>query len=355
MDKKDVLFPAIFYQYILPDWICAIVLFLAIACYGDPDTVEKFEEYKKSSQAKLQSMEEERKNSKLAVDRQNFLLQKHIQSLVQEISHLKADFNIISLNFNSLEFHRDAAKASGLVRQVPASIAMLPQKCADKASGPDSKVHADNSSKQKLAQMASVPVRQVPPAQQGFRVPEQNHTVVIMSAAAASNSEVATEKVVRNGNGFQKEQTHASKKFSNQIGFISKEENRGGRPVPGSSSFIRPNRIDTSTAQVEKLLSGDYLTFYMGNLSYRANDATLKSAIENRFPITVDQAVVAYSSDGRSRGCAFVTVRWKEYLNSYSDPNTHSLVQKFCHCLTGKPLFGRPVFVELACNQRRGG
>jgi len=111
----------------------------------------------------------------------------------------------------------------------------------------------------------------------------------------------------------------------------------------------------TSTAQVKKLLSGDYLTFYIGNLSYRANDVTLKTAIESRFPIKVDQAVVAYSSDGRSRGCAFATVRWKEYLDSHADSKSQSLVQKLRHRMTGKPLFGRPVFVELDCNQRRGG
>jgi RNA recognition motif-containing protein len=178
-----------------------------------------------------------------------------------------------------------------------------------------------------------------------------------MSAVVASTSEIAPEKVVRNGKGFQVEHNHGrvSEKVKHHGGISSKEENRGGRPVPGSSSFVRANQMDTSTAQVKKLLSGDYLTFYMGNLSYRANDVTLKTAIEHRFPITVDQAVVAYSSDGRSQGCAFVTVRWKEYLNSHSDSNSQSLVQKFCLSMTGKPLFGRPVFVELACNQRRGG
>ena len=140
-------------------------------------------------------------------------------------------------------------------------------------------------------------------------------------------------------------------------GIPSKEEQREGRPIPGSSNFRRENRMDTSTAEVKKLLSGDYLTFYMGNLSYRANDMTLKTAIENRISIKVDQAVIACSSDGRSRGCAFVTVRWKDYLNSHSDSNLTSdgLVQSFCNRLTGKPLFGRPVFVELACSQRRGG
>jgi hypothetical protein len=113
--------------------------------------------------------------------------------------------------------------------------------------------------------------------------------------------------------------------------------------------------MDTSTVQVKKSLAGDYLTFYMGNLSSRANDVTLKAAIENRFPIKVDQAVVTFSSNGRFRGCAFVTVRWKEYFNLHSDSNLQSIVQKFCHSMPGKPLFGRPAFVELACNQRRGG
>lgn len=105
----------------------------------------------------------------------------------------------------------------------------------------------------------------------------------------------------------------------------------------------------------KKILAGDYLTFYMGNLSYRANDVTLKRSIEARFPISVDQAVIAYSSDGKSRGCAFVTVRWKEYLQKQAQVDSQIFVKQFCERLTGQPLFGRPVFVELACNQRRGG
>jgi len=113
--------------------------------------------------------------------------------------------------------------------------------------------------------------------------------------------------------------------------------------------------VDLTSAKAKKILSGDFLTFYMGNLSYRANDSNLKTAIEKRFPISVDQAVVAFSSDNRSRGCAFVTVRWSDYLKKQPNSNSHLLVQKFCDCLTGKPLFGRPVFVELACSQRRGG
>ena len=122
-------------------------------------------------------------------------------------------------------------------------------------------------------------------------------------------------------------------------------------------SFRREKRMDASSVEVNKLLSGDYLTFYIGNLSYRANDVSVKTAVENRSPIKVDQAVIAYSSDGKSRGCAFVTVRWKDFRNSQSVSklDEEGLVQDICKRLTGKPLFGRPVFVELAFSQRRGG
>ena len=150
----------------------------------------------------------------------------------------------------------------------------------------------------------------------------------------------------------------SSKEEKNRGGIHSKEENRGGRPLPGSSSFVREHPVDMSSENAKKLLSGDFLTFYLGNLSYRANDTNLKAAIEKRIPmISVDQAVVAFSSDGRSRrrGCAFVTVRWSDYLKSQSLSNSQLLVQKFCDRLTGKSLLGRPVFVELACSQRRGG
>ena len=90
---------------------------------------------------------------------------------------------------------------------------MQSQKCAVKAFGPFSKVPADKLSKQKLATMALVPVRQVPPAQQSSCVPEQTNTVAFMSAVVASTSEAAANKVVRKGNGFQVEQSLVSKKF----------------------------------------------------------------------------------------------------------------------------------------------
>ena len=138
-------------------------------------------------------------------DKQYSKLQIQFWSLFQEISLLKAELDVFSSHFNSLDSSPgiSAVQASGHVRQVPATINMQSQKCAAKAFGPISKVPADNLSKQKLATMASVPVRQVPPAQQSTGVPEQTNTVAFMSAVVASTSEAAANKVVCKGNGFQ--------------------------------------------------------------------------------------------------------------------------------------------------------
>jgi len=265
---------------------------------------------------------------------------------------------------------RAASKALGPVSKVPARVTSSPQKSASKALGPVSEVPACVTvSPQKSASIASGPHRQVPLCN-GARAPEQTNAVAFMSAVVAPFIP-ASKAMVRNGSRSQEERSSFPKKVSNVVdkstggisskeeknrgGINSKEENRGGRPLPGSSSFVREHPVDMSSENAKKLLSGDFLTFYMGNLSYRANDTNLKAAIEKRIPISVDQAVVAFSSDGRSRGCAFVTVRWSDYLKSQSLSNSQLLVQKFCDRLTGKSLLGRPVFVELACSQRRGG
>jgi hypothetical protein len=163
----------------------------------------------------------------LKVYRQSSKLQIQFRSLVQEISHLKAELDVFSSSFNSLDSSsgRDAAKASGHAHQVPASLNMQSQKCAVKAFGPISKVPADNLSTLKFATMTSVPVRQVPAAQQKTCVSEQTNTVAFMSAVVALTPEAAANKVVRKGNGFQVEQSLVSKKISNPGGIISKEEN----------------------------------------------------------------------------------------------------------------------------------
>ena len=330
MDERNRFPSAIVKHLLIPDWLCILLLvFAGYFAHTSSRLQIDLEENQKNSIVKLHAMEDSGKAFKISVDQQRSSLQSQNRSLIQENAKLKSELSKLRSLISSLD--------SNLVRD------------AAKAKDPVSKVPADNMSKQKSAAMASVPNQRVPSS-----ASEHNQATAFMTAVVDSTSEIVPKKVVSIGKGSQEKQSTVSKKVTKHGG-IFKKENRDVRPVPGSSSFVRAKLIDTSTAQVKKLLSGDYLTLYMGNLSYRANDLTLKTAIEKRLPITVDQAVVAYSSDGRSRGCAFVTVRWKEYLKAFSDPNSQSLVQKFCHSLTGKPLFGRPVFVELACNQRRGG
>ena len=262
METKNALFPEIFAQLFFPDWFCVIVLLLFVILQaGTRDVIQEFEEHKTASEAKLQAAENESSIYKLRIDQQNSSLQNHVRSLIQEVSNLKAELDSFRSHSISLDSHpsRDAAKVSNHVRQVPAGVHPPSQKCAAKASGPVSKVPSDILSKQKLASMASVPVHRVPAAQKGARAPEQNHAVAFLSAVVASTSKIDPEKVVRNGSGFQVEHNHGrvSEKVKHHGGISSKEENRGGRPVPGSSSFVCANQMDTSTAQVKKLLSGD--------------------------------------------------------------------------------------------------
>ena len=92
--------PAIFFHSVIPDWIYALV-FLSIASFCSK--YDKFEEHMKSSQAKLQAAEEESRNYKLKVEQQNSKLQIQFRSLFQEISHLKAELDVFSSHFNSLD------------------------------------------------------------------------------------------------------------------------------------------------------------------------------------------------------------------------------------------------------------
>ena len=354
MEEKSSYSSFIFEPFIFADWLFIMVVY-AFAVVITNAVMYKarsdFSEQLKMSKSKLHIAEEEHKSYKLKMDHRIFLLRHHIQSLVQEISKFKVELDQFRPLASSLVPQQDrvAPKALGPVSKVPARVTSSPQKSAS------------------IAQCG--PHRQVPLCN-GARAPEQTIAVAFMSAVVAPS--IPTSKaMVRNGSRSQEERSSFPKKVSNVVdkstggisskeeknrgGIHSKEENRGGRPLPGSSSFVREHPVDMSSENAKKLLSGDFLTFYMGNLSYRANDTNLKAAIEKRIPISVDQAVVAFSSDGRSRGCAFVTVRWSDYLKSQSLSNSQLLVQKFCDRLTGKSLLGRPVFVELACSQRRGG
>ena len=125
------------------------------------------------------------------------------------------------------------------------------------------------------------------------------------------------------------------------------------KPLIGSRNFMRPN-IDFSSSKVRKILSSKFLTFYVGNLSYHATDSHIKKIVEKRLAIKVDQVVIAVSSDGRSRGCGFITVHWDQYVKKEKKHIVSHLVQEFCSKLSSSPICGRSVFIELAHSQRRG-
>ena len=318
--------PSIFSHIVLPEW-----MFLLLLCVGTyfftTFVVQRLlfkiltlEQKLKESQAQCHSLTENNNQLKLykmKIEHQHSFMKTRMQFLVQEISNLNAEVDKFRPHIRSLVSHRD-----------------------------------------RVASMASGPANQVPT--RSACVPVQTDAVALMAAVVPSAPKPTVQGGHRSKDGrtFQRANINQVVSISkNDSGRIhSKEEKyQGGRPVPGSSSFIRDARIDVSSASARKILSGDYLTFYMGNLSYRANDTNLKAAIEKRLSVPVDQVAVAYSSDGKSRGCAFVTVRWSDYLKSQSNFNAETLVHNLCSSLTGKPLFGRPVFVELASSQRRGG
>jgi RNA recognition motif. (a.k.a. RRM, RBD, or RNP domain) len=86
-----------------------------------------------------------------------------------------------------------------------------------------------------------------------------------------------------------------------------------------------------------------YVTLYVGNLSYKASSGDVKKMFQSRLNINVDSAVIARSSEGTSRGCAFVTFRGGDYSQ---------FKQRF-KALNDKSILGRKVYVEVAKSQRR--
>ena len=109
----------------------------------------------------------------------------------------------------------------------------------------------------------------------------------------------------------------------------------------------------------------EYLTFYVGNIHYGASFYHVGKAFETKSGVgTVDQVVIARTSEGESRGCAFVTIRWNEYVrrvyksqNQNSDTHTRSydayLRSALCDDFAQTRICGRRAFVEVARNQRR--
>lgn len=116
----------------------------------------------------------------------------------------------------------------------------------------------------------------------------------------------------------------------------------------------------------------EFLTFYVGNLHFAANTFQIKKAVMNATGVPVDQVVIAKTSSGESRGCAFVTVRWRDFICITYDCSdrlkqmmeidgikyqlkygNNFWADAFCSIMSHERIRGRRVFVELARSQRR--
>lgn len=127
----------------------------------------------------------------------------------------------------------------------------------------------------------------------------------------------------------------------------------------------------------------EYLTFYVGNLHYNANSYQVKKAVlgaitfHRQFLVQyleplIDQVVIARTSTGKSRGCAFVTMRWEDYFSfeygsdkdsgepvpiDLTDPRCceydKEIQDRFCSKVQSTRICGRRIFIEVARNQRR--
>ena len=75
----------------------------------------------------------------------------------------------------------------------------------------------------------------------------------------------------------------------------------------------------------------------------------------------VDNVIIDRDSTGKSRGCAFVTMRWKEFhmRNSLYDSDKDSAVQDqgwsslLTNIMNQQSVCGRKIYFELARSQRR--
>ena len=97
-------------------------------------------------------------------------------------------------------------------------------------------------------------------------------------------------------------------------------------------------------------------TFYVGNVSFHATQYHLKKAFQRSLNIKVDTAVIARSANGLSRGCAFVTVKWRDFFQFDPEYNTQTgqrWANRLCTIMSGESVLGRKIYVELAKQQRR--
>ena len=153
---------------------------------------------------------------------------------------------------------------------------------------------------------------------------------------------------------------------------IEKDESTHQNPCCEDTLFTASSNlwdIFTTTLNSEKFKTmnkgrSKYVTFYVGSLSYRATSYNVRRVFEKTLQIKIDEVVIARSSDGVSRGCGFVTVRWNELDDALF---TQILLKKYSHefknnekwydvlttIMSRKSICGRDIQVELARNQRK--
>ena len=98
------------------------------------------------------------------------------------------------------------------------------------------------------------------------------------------------------------------------------------------------------------------LTLYLGNVSWKATPYYLKRAFRHSLNIKVDTAVIARSSNGLSRGCAFVTVKWRDFFQfdgEYNAKTGQEWASNLCTIMCRKSVLGRKIYVEVAKQQQR--
>ena len=98
------------------------------------------------------------------------------------------------------------------------------------------------------------------------------------------------------------------------------------------------------------------LTLYLGNVSWKATPYHLKKAFRRSLNIKVDTAVIARSSNGLSRGCAFVTVKWRDFFQFDGEFNAKTgqeWARNLCTIMSRESILGRKIYVEVAKQQRR--
>ena len=104
-----------------------------------------------------------------------------------------------------------------------------------------------------------------------------------------------------------------------------------------------------------------FRTFYVGNLSFKAKSSDIQQAFEKHLSMKVDSVMIARDSMGKSRGCAFVTMRWKEFhvrnpgFNRDKDPSTQDdkWSRRLTYIMDQQSICGRQIYVEVARSQRR--